>query len=424
MQLAVLGAGYVGLVTAAGLASLGHRVRVGEADRLRLEMLERGEMPFFEPDLDGLVAEGVAQDLLTFHEDNTRAVQGAEAVFVALPTPPRADGSADTGIVEAALEGVAPHLQAGAVVVLRSTMPVGSVGRLQERLAQLGAVGVVVVSNPEFLREGNAVADFLHPDRIVIGSTDQGASELLMEIYRPLQAPVVITDPISSEMVKYGANAFLATRVTFANAIANLCEAVGADVHDVLLGMGYDRRIGFHYLSPGPGFGGSCFPKDTSALVAIAEGAGYDFALLKGVIEVNEEQRRRVVAKVREAVGGELAGASVGVWGLAFKAGTDDVRDSPALELARALVEEGAAVRAYDPRVRGSFEGVDRAADPLDAAKEADVLLIATEWPEFQAVDLRAVRDVMRGATIVDARNILDPAAVRRLGMVYRGVGR
>jgi UDPglucose 6-dehydrogenase len=423
MQIAVLGAGYVGLVTAAGLASLGHRVRVGEADPQRLEMLERGEMPFFEPDLDGLVAEGVVRDFLTFHGDNVQAVEGAEAVFVALPTPPRPDGSAETGIVEGALEAVAPQLAAG-VVILRSTMPVGSVSRLQDRLAEQGAAGVVVVSNPEFLREGNAVADFLHPDRIVIGSTDQRGAELLVEIYRPLQAPVVITDPISSEMVKYGANAFLATRVTFANAIANLCEAVGADVQDVLLGMGYDRRIGFHYLSPGPGFGGSCFPKDTSALVAIAEGAGYDFALLKGVIEVNEEQRRRIFAKVREAAGGDVAGTTVGLWGLAFKAGTDDTRDSPALELARALVEEGAAVRAYDPRVHAPIEGVERAGDPLAAAKEADVLLIATEWPEFQAVDLRAVRDVMRGSTIVDARNILDPAAVRRLGMVYRGVGR
>lgn len=423
MQLAVLGAGYVGLVTASGLASLGHQVRVGEADPQRLEMLERGEIPFFEPDLDRLVAEGVASDLLTFHGNNVEAVAGAKAVFVALPTPPRLDGSAETGIVESALDDLAPHLIPGGVVVLRSTMPVGSVGRLQERLEERGAA-VVVVSNPEFLREGNAVADFLHPDRIVIGSTDQRGAELLVEIYRPLQAPVVITDPISSEMVKYSANAFLATRVTFANAIANLCEAVGADVHDVLLGMGYDRRIGFHYFSPGPGFGGSCFPKDTLALVAIAEGAGYDFALLKGVIEVNEEQRRRIVAKVREAAGGALAGATVGLWGLAFKAGTDDVRESPAVELARALVQEGATVRAYDPRVHVPIEGVERAGDPLDAAKEADVLLIATEWPEFQAVDLRAVRDVMRGATIVDARNILDPAAVRRLGMVYRGVGR
>ncbi|MGH9168232.1 MAG: UDP-glucose dehydrogenase family protein, partial [Acidimicrobiia bacterium] len=326
-------------------------------------------------------------------------------------------------IVEAALDDVAPHLVPGGVVVLRSTMPVGSVGRLQDRLGERGAA-VAVVSNPEFLREGNALADFLHPDRIVIGSTDQRAAELLVEIYRPLQSPVVITDPISSEMVKYSANAFLATRVTFANAIANLCEAVGADVQDVLLGMGYDRRIGFHYFSPGPGFGGSCFPKDTLALVAIADGAGYDFALLRGVIEVNEEQRRRIVGKVREAVGGDVARATVGLWGLAFKAGTDDVRESPAVELALALVEEGATVRAYDPRVQAPIEGVGRAIDPLDAAKEADVLLIATEWPEFQAVDLRMVRDVMRGSTIVDARNILDPAAVRRLGMVYRGVGR
>jgi UDPglucose 6-dehydrogenase len=423
VQLSVLGAGYVGLVTAAGLASLGHRVRVGEADPERLAMLERGELPFFEPDLDGLVAEGVASGLLDFYANNTEAVEGAEAVFVALPTPARPDGSSDTSIVESALDEVAAHLAPNAVVVLKSTVPVGSVSRLQRRLAERGAL-VSVVSNPEFLREGNAVADFLHPDRIVIGALDQRAAELLVDIYRSLQAPVVITDPVSSEMVKYAANAFLATRVTFANAIANLCEAVEADVRDVLLGMGYDRRIGFHFFSPGPGFGGSCFPKDTSALVAVADQAGYDFALLKGVIEVNQEQRRRIVAKVREAVEGDLVGRTVGMWGLAFKAGTDDIRQSPAVDLARSLLAEGAAVRAYDPKVRSPVDGVERASDPLDAAKEADVLLIATEWPEFQAVDLRTLREAMRGSTIIDARNILDPAAVRRLGMVYRGVGR
>lgn len=423
MQLAVIGAGYVGLVSAAGLAALGHRVRVGEASAARLEMLERGEMPFFEPDLDRLVSEGTASGLLSFHSDNRQAVAGAQAVFVALPTPPAEDGSADISIVEAALHEIGPHLEEGALVVLKSTMPVGSVRRLQQRFSDEGR-RVSVVSNPEFLREGNAVADFLHPDRVILGTDDQQAAELIMEIYRGLHSPVVVTDSISSEMIKYASNAYLATRVTFGNAIANLCEAVGADVRDVLLGMGYDRRIGFHFMSPGPGFGGSCFPKDTSALVAIAEEAGYDFALLRGVIEVNDGQRRRVVEKVRDGAGGDLAGATVGLWGLAFKAGTDDVRDSPAVDLAGALVDEGAAVRAYDPKVRVAIAGVQATDHPLAAAKEADVLLIATEWPEFQAVDLRALREAMRGTAIVDARNVLDPAAVRRLGFRYSGIGR
>jgi len=245
-----------------------------------------------------------------------------------------------------------------------------------------------------------------------------------MELYRGLNAPVVVTDPISSEMIKYGSNAYLATRVTFANALANLAEAVGADVRDVLLGMGYDRRIGHHFLNPGPGFGGSCFPKDTRALVAIAEAADYDFALLRGVIEVNDEQRSRILAKVIRALPDGPQGATIGLWGLAFKAGTDDTRDSPAVEFARALTERGARVRAFDPKARVVIDGVDLVASPLDAAKGSDVVLIATEWPEFQAVDLRAVRESMTGSTIVDARNILDPDAVRRLGLEYYGVGR
>jgi len=308
-------------------------------------------------------------------------------------------------------------------VVFKSTVPVGSVAKYQQYFDERRA-GVTVLSNPEFLREGSAVSDFFHPDRIVIGTTDQGAAERMMELYRGLDAPVVVTDPISSEMVKYGSNAYLATRITFANAMANLAEAVGADVRDVLLGMGYDRRIGHHFLSPGPGFGGSCFPKDTRALVAIAREANYDFAMLRGVIEVNDEQRHRILEKVIRALPAGADGATVGQWGLAFKAGTDDTRDSPAVALARDLAGLGAHIRAYDPKAKIDIEGVDLVDDPLDAAKGADVLLIATEWPDFQAVDLRRVRDLMAGSVIVDARNILDPDAVRRLGMEYYGVGR
>jgi UDPglucose 6-dehydrogenase len=423
VQIAVLGAGHIGLVTAAGLASLGHRVRVGERDTSRLADLERGEVPFFEPDLDRLVADAVGNGLMSFHASNQTAADGAEIVFVAVPTPEGPSGAADTTVVAAVIGDIGGALRSGALVVLKSTVPMGSVRRFQEILDGAG-VSATVVSNPEFLREGSAVADFFNPDRIVIGTRDQAAVERLVDLYRGLNAPLLVTDPVSSEMIKYGANAYLATRVTFANAMANLAEAVGADVRDVLLGMGYDKRIGFHFFSPGPGFGGSCFPKDTLALAAAADEVGYDFALLKGVIAVNQEQLERILAKVREAVAGELAGKTIGLWGLAFKAGTDDTRDSPALALAQALIAEGAAIQAYDPQVSAEFEGVHRVPDPVSAAKDADVLLIGTEWPEFQSVDLGLVRDVMVGSAIVDARNLLDPGAVARLGMSYSGVGR
>ena len=423
MNVAVIGAGYVGLVHAAGLAALGHRVRVGENNPEKLEMLNAGRSPIYEPELEPILGEGLATGLLSFEPSNQAVVTGAEVVFIAVPTPQGEDGAANMSIVSAVLDEVAPRLVEDVLVVFKSTVPVGSVAKYQ-RFFDERSPGVTVLSNPEFLREGSAVSDFFHPDRIVIGTTNQRAAEQMMELYRGLNAPVVVTDPISSEMVKYGSNAYLATRITFANAMANLAEAVGADVRDVLLGMGYDRRIGHHFLSPGPGFGGSCFPKDTRALVAIAEEADYDFALLKGVIAVNDEQRQRVVDKVAAALPGGVDGATVGLWGLAFKAGTDDTRDSPAVDLARLLAGRGAQIRAFDPQATIELAGVELVADPLDAAKGADVLLIATEWPDFQAVDLRKVREAMAGTAIVDARNLLDPDAVRRLGMEYYGVGR
>ncbi len=423
METAVIGAGYVGLVQGAGLAALGHRVRVGERSAEKLQTLESGEVPIYEPDLDRLIADGLASGLLSFHGSNVAAVAEARVVFIAVPTPPAADGSADTTIVEAVVSEIGPALQPGALVVMKSTVPVGSAQRFQDMLDAAGA-DATVLSNPEFLREGSAVADFFHPDRIVVGTRSQAAAEVMIELYRGLDAPVVVTDPISSEMIKYGANAYLAARITFANAMANLCESVGADARDVLLGMGYDRRIGFHFFNPGPGYGGSCFPKDTKALVAIAEQGGYDFSLLKGVIGVNEQQRARMVDKARAALGGSLDGATVGLWGLAFKAGTDDVRESPAVDLADRMAAEGATVRAYDPKVEADIASVERVPDAISAVKDADLLVIATEWSEFRSVDLRAVRDAMRGSAVVDARNMLDRKAVERLGMTYSGVGR
>jgi UDPglucose 6-dehydrogenase len=423
MNIAVIGAGYVGLVTAAGLASVGHTVRVGEADEARLTMLQAGEVPLHEADLDRIMAETIDNGLLSFYGDNSEAVSNAAVVLIALPTPPAADGSADLAFIDGALRDLANSLDDGAVIVMKSTVPVGSVSRFQELLDSL-EVRTSVVSNPEFLREGTAVADFFHPDRIVIGSTDQTASETLIEMYRPIQAPIVLTDPKSSEMIKYASNAYLATRITFANAVANLCESVGADAKDVLEGMGYDRRIGFHFLNPGPGYGGSCFPKDTRALVAIADDAGYDFSLLRGVIEVNDLQLQRTVDKVIAAVD-TVEDSRVAVWGLAFKAGTDDTRESPAVKIAESLAAVGAFVTAYDPAVtEAPSTGIVVVDSPLDAVQEADVLVIATEWSEFGTVDLRAVREAMRGSVVVDARNLLDPIAVQQLGMTYVGVGR
>ena len=307
----------------------------------------------------------------------------------------------------------------GSIVLNKSTVPVGSARVVERALAR---EDVFVVSNPEFLREGSSVHDFLNPDRIIIGCEDQRAAIRVAEIFSSIKAPFVVTDPATAETIKYASNAFLATKVSFINAMANLCEAVGADIRDVVLGMGYDKRIGFEFLQPGPGYGGSCFPKDTQALVNIAEGAGYDFSLLKGVIAVNDEQHDRIVAKVTRAVG-ELEGARIAVWGLTFKARTDDLRDSPALAIVERLMKQGADVHAYDPTVREPLPGMTTHADPYDACEDAKALVILTEWDEFRWLDLAKVRTRMGGHRIVDARNILEPAAARRAGLSYEGVG-
>jgi len=307
------------------------------------------------------------------------------------------------------------------VVINKSTVPVGS-SRVVERA--LGRDDVFVVSNPEFLREGSAVHDCLHPDRIVIGSDDQAAAIRVASLFERLEAPLIVTDPASAEAIKYASNAFLATKVSFVNAMANLCEAVGADVREVVLGMGYDRRIGFEFLKPGPGWGGSCFGKDTRALIRLAEDGGYDFSLLRGVVAVNEQQFDRVVAKVERLAGGNLSGERIAAWGLAFKARTDDTRDSPAVAVIRLLQDRGARVEAYDPVATGDLTGIARAADPYAACQGAAVLVVLTEWDEFRWLDLDKVRDAMTTPRIVDARNLLDPAVVRRKGFTYEGLGR
>ena len=421
MKLSVIGAGYVGLVTAAGLARLGHEVRLGEADAARLALLENGEVPIFEDGLAELIDEARESRRLSFHGSNGDAASGAAMVFLCLPTPPGARGRADLSFIETVIDELALKVDPGTIFVVKSTVPPGTVVGLRKRLANLGSAAAVV-SHPEFLREGSAVSDFLDPDRIVVGAFEAEDAVLVASLYQGLATQVVSTDPTSAEMIKYASNSYLATRLTFANTLANLCEAAGADILDVLTGVGLDHRIGPHFLQPGPGYGGSCFPKDTLALIGVAEDAGYDFKLLKAVIEADEEQRRRVAAKVRMAAGGGLRGRRIAMWGVAFKAGTDDVRESPATRIARLLIEEGADVVSYDPEAHSP--DIRHADSALEAVEGADVLLIATEWPEFAMVDLASVASRMRGHRIVDARNLLDPKAVRAAGLDYWGLGR
>ncbi len=421
MNIAIIGAGYVGLVTGAGLASLGHRVRIGESNPERVASLEAGEIPIYEEGLPELLAEARATDSISYHLSNLDAVANADFVFLCLPTPEGEDGRADLRYVNGVIDELAGEVGEQSVFVIKSTVPPGTVVGLRKRLADRGSQAKIV-SHPEFLREGRAVPDFLNPDRIVVGAWDRAEAEAVAALYETLDSHVVITDPTSAEMIKYASNAYLAARLTFVNTLANVCEAVGADVLDVVDGLGRDHRIGPHFLQPGPGYGGSCFPKDTSALIAVAQDAGYDFELLRAVIRADEEQRLRVVEKVRQAAGGGLKGRRIGMWGLAFKAGTDDVRESPAVRIATMIQADGAEVVAYDPEA--SVSTLTMASDPVSATTEADVLLITTEWPEFTQVDMTAVAAGMRGYRVVDARNLLDPKTVRAAGLDYWGFGR
>ncbi|MDQ3757123.1 MAG: UDP-glucose/GDP-mannose dehydrogenase family protein [Actinomycetota bacterium] len=420
-NVAVIGAGYVGLTTAAFLAHLGHRVVGADVVPEKVELLNGGEIPIVEAGLEQLVREGIEAGRLSFVVGAATAVPEAEFVFLCLPTPQGADDRADMSFIEAAATEIGPHVEAESIVVNKSTVPVGSTRVVQQALKR---DDVFVLSNPEFLREGSAVHDCLHPDRIVIGAEDGAAAMRLARLYESIQAPVIITDPVSAETIKYASNAFLAAKISFVNAIANLCEAVGADVREVALGMGYDRRIGFEFLKPGPGWGGSCFPKDTRALIRIAEDHGYDFSLLRGVVDVNEQQYGRVVDKVGRMAGRSLDGARVAVWGLTFKARTDDLRESPSLAVIERLRTAGATVRAFDPTRQAPLDGLDVVADPYAACEDADVLAVLTEWDEFRWLDFDKVGALMARKSIVDARNLLDPNALRRRGFAYEGIGR
>jgi UDPglucose 6-dehydrogenase len=428
-EITVVGAGYVGLTTAACFAHLGHDVRCADIDVERIDLLNRGEIPILEAGLDNLVREGMNGGRLQFVVGAAGPAANSEFTYLCVPTPQGSDGSADLSFIEAAAREIGPVLPSEAVVINKSTVPVGSTRVVEQAL---GREDVFVVSNPEFLREGSAVHDFLHPDRIVIGADDQAAAVRVASLYLGIAAPLIVTDPPSAELIKYASNAFLAAKVSFVNAVAAVCEAVGADMSDVVLGMGYDKRIGHEFLKPGPGWGGSCFPKDSRALIRIAEDAGYDFDLLQGVVTVNDEQFDRVATKAVDIVGGSVEGKRVAVWGLTFKARTDDLRDSPSLEIVRRLQGAGADVHAFDPSISPpvtdrraeTLDGIALCADPYSACEQAEVLLVLTEWDEFRWLDFDKVASAMAAPRIVDGRNLLDREALRRRGFAYQGIGR
>jgi UDPglucose 6-dehydrogenase len=424
-KIAVIGTGYVGLTTGACFAHMGHQVVCADIDPVKIESLRRGVIPIVELGLQHLVEEGIAEGRLSFVLGAAAAARDCEIAFLCVPTPQGDDGSADLSYIEAAAREIGPVLPYEAVVVNKSTVPVGS-AKVVERV--MNRPDVKVVSNPEFLREGSAVQDFLKPDRVVVGCDDQAAALKVSALYDGISAPVIITDPASAETIKYAANAFLATKLSFINAIAAICEGVGADVNDVVVGIGSDKRIGQDFLRPGPGWGGSCFPKDSRALLKIARDAGYHFDLLDGVITLNEEQFQRVTDKIRVAAGGDLSNTTVAVWGLTFKARTDDLRNSPSLAIIERLVAAGATVQAYDPTVDGPKPGLPSditiAETAYTACKGADVLAVLTEWDEFRWLDIEQVAGAMVGRAIVDARNLLDRNDWRRASFDYQGIGR
>ena len=420
VRVAVIGAGYVGLTTGACLAAMDHQVVCADIDEGRVAQLCSGRVPFHEPGLPSIVGQGLDSGRLSFVVDSTAAAAGADLVFLCLPTPTLPDGSVNMRLVKKVAAQIGPHLRGGAVVVTKSTVPMGSSRIVAE---VLGRPDVGVVSNPEFLREGTAVDDFMNPDRVVIGAEDRAAAAKVAALYESLPAPILVTDPGSAELIKYATNAFLATKLSFVNAVAAIGEEVGADIAAVLEGMGADPRVGTNFMQPGPGWGGSCLPKDSRALVALAAGAGYDFPLLRGAIAQNDDQFDRIVGKVAGRVA--LDGARIGLLGLAFKAGTDDTRASPALEIARRLVAFGAEVRAYDPVVTAvDMAGVIVEFDPYDACRGAGAVVVATEWPELADLDPARMAEVMAELHVIDARGILDRDAWQNCGFTYQGIGR
>jgi UDPglucose 6-dehydrogenase len=431
-NICVAGTGYVGLVTGACLADFGNVVRCVDIDGVKIDALKACEVPFYEPGLQEIVRRNVEVGRLSFSTDVKWGIESSTVIFVAVGTPMSAEGQADLSYVEMVARSVGEHLNEYKVVVLKSTVPAGTCDLVARIIRETSPNDhpFDVVSNPEFLREGSAVEDFMKPSRIVLGASSQRAFDVMTEIYRPLileDTPVVKTDVKTSEMIKYASNAFLATKISFMNEIANLCEAVGADVTVVSRAMGLDDRIGPRFLRAGAGYGGSCFPKDTKALAKTGEAAGYDLRIIKSVIAVNEEQRLRMVEKIKTALGG-VRGKTVAMLGLAFKPDTDDLRDAPAIDMARALTAEGCVVKAYDPvamgQARAVLKDVTFCCSVFEAVKGADAAVFVTEWNEFRDIDLDKLKSRMRSPVIVDCRNIYEPSRMRELGFKYYSVGR
>ena len=433
MRVAMIGTGYVGLVSGACFADFGHEVVCVDKDPSKIERLERGEIPIFEPGLDDLVAANVRDGRLSFALDGAAAIRAADAVFIAVGTPSRrGDGHADLSYVHAAAEEIAGLIEGFTVVVTKSTVPVGTGDEIERIIrARRPDADFAVVSNPEFLREGAAIEDFKRPDRVVVGTEDARAQAVMRELYRPLnlnETPILFTGRRTSELIKYAANAFLAMKITFINEMADLCEAVGADVQQVARGIGLDKRIGAKFLHAGPGYGGSCFPKDTLALVRTAADAGAPVRLIETTVQINDARKKAMAGKVAAALEGDLAGRTVALLGLTFKPNTDDMRDAPSLDVAPALIARGATVQAFDP------EGMDEAAKlldgvqfrdgPYEAVEGADVVVILTEWDQFRALDLDRVKLLMRQPVMVDLRNVYRPEEMRARGFRYASIGR
>lgn len=422
-KIAVIGTGYVGLTTGACLASLGHQVVCADIDADKVAQLQVGKITIFEDGLSELVISGIKSKSLSFVVGAVSAVKDSEFVFLCLPTPESLDGSADVSIIQTVVKEISSYLKQGSIVINKSTLPVGSVQLVENCINQSD---VSVVSNPEFLREGSAVKDFLKPDRVVIGSINKSAAEKVSEIYKPICKKILVTDPTSAEMIKYAANAFLAARLSFVNALAEVCKVVGANIFDVVDGLGSDSRIGTQFLQPGPGWGGSCFPKDTKALLKIAQDNGYDFDLLAGVISANESQFDRIAAGITTDVKAVSKSPVVAVWGLTFKSGTDDLRESPSLKIIDRLISGGVAIQAYDPTQIDSVHNskqIKYATSALAACAGADLLAVFTEWKEFANIDPKSVASKLRSLLVFDGRNMLNEQLWVKAGFTYKGIG-
>ena len=426
----VIGAGYVGLVTGTCFADLGNRVTCVDINEEKIATLNGGRMPIYEPGLEEMLQRNVKAGRLFFTTSYPEGLQDAEFVFIAVGTPSGVDGEADLQYVRMAAESIAEHLDHPLIIINKSTVPVGTGDWVADIIRRKRPDGLdfAVVSNPEFLREGAAIGDFLGPDRVVLGSLDHEAAEKVAQLHLPLRAPIVVTDLRTAEMIKYASNAFLATRISFINEIASICEELGADIKEVAAGMGYDKRIGHQFLDAGVGYGGSCFPKDVKALEYMASIHGCHPQLLRAVMEINRDQRRQVIQKLRSLLGGSLQDKVIGLLGLAFKPNTDDMREAPSIEIVHLLQHEGVQVKAYDPvameNARRVLPDVTLCSDPYELAQGCDAIVVITEWNEFKHLDMARIKPLMRQPVLIDGRNIYDPEAVQELGFVYRGMGR